>query len=368
MRVGIVCYPSLGGSGIVATELGLALAKQGHAVHIIAYDIPFRLQEGHENIKFHQVEINRYDLFHYPDYALPLAVKMAEVAKKEALDVFHVHYAIPHATSAYLAKKLLGKSSPKIVTTLHGTDITLVGKDPGYFDIVKFSIEESDVVTAVSENLKERTIASFGIKRPIHVIPNFVALKKELVGTRPMKCSFAHADEKLIVHASNFRTVKRVEDVVAVFQKVEETIPSKLLFLGGGPEMERAWEEVQKRGLSKKVYFLGISREIDPYLASADLFLLPSSEESFGLAALEAMAYGVPVVATRAGGIPEVVEDGVSGLLFPVGDIEAMAQGAISLLSDEGLWSRFSFEGMRIAEERFSIERVLPLYLGVYGG
>lgn len=366
MKLGIVCYPTLGGSGVVAAELGHALAQAGHQVHIIAYEVPFKLQQETQNIWFHQVEINRYDLFQYPDYALPLAVKMANVAKEFSLDIFHVHYAIPHATSAFLARQLLGESSPAIVTTLHGTDITLVGIEPSYFDIVKFSIEKSDRVTAVSKWLAEDTYSSFKIKKNIDVIPNFFIPKKELMGMMPVRSDFVIEGEKLLVHASNFRPVKRTADVVEIFEKVRQKIPCKLLFLGSGPDLQEVFDLVQKKGLASEIFFLGVNREIDCFVASADLFLLPSEQESFGLSALEAMAYGVPVIGTNIGGLPELVEDGKSGFLSGAGDIEKMASDAVRLLADEALYRKFSLYARQAAHERFCVDRVLPQYLRLY--
>jgi N-acetyl-alpha-D-glucosaminyl L-malate synthase BshA len=366
LRIGIVCYPTVGGSGVVATELGHALAERGHQVHFISYELPFRLQSGAANITFHQVEINRYDLFQYPDYALPLAVKMAQVAKEQKLDVFHVHYAIPHATSAYLAGELLGKGRPKVVTTLHGTDITIVGADPAYFDIVKFSIEKSDVVTCVSQDLKEKTLASFHIQKELLVIPNFFVPNKELIGKEPMRLGFVQEGEKLILHASNFRPVKRISDVIEIFARIQKKIPSKLLLVGAGPELEIAWDKVNQLNLQNKVYFIGPTQEVDCYVASSDLFLLPSKEESFGLAALEAMAYGVPVIAANVAGIPEVVVDGQTGFLSEVGDVEKMARDAIKLLSDEALYLQMSQNCMRRSRENFTVSKVLPMYLKAY--
>lgn len=366
MNIGIVCYPTLGGSGIVATELGHALAAQGHCVHFISYETPFRLVVDRKNIFFHQVEINRYDLFKYPDYALPLAVKIASVSKEYSLDILHVHYAIPHATSAYLAKQILGKDRPAVITTLHGTDITLVGKDPAYFEIVKYSMEHSDAVTCVSEDLKRETSEYFNLQKPIHVIYNFFIPKKELIGQKPLRCQFAAPGEKLLIHSSNFREVKSPLDVVRIFAKVLEKVPAKLLLLGAGEMLDDVKRLVAELNLCGKVYFLGESREVDPYMASADLLLLPSSHESFGLAALEAMAYGVPVVASRIGGLPEVVEEGVTGVLYPVGAVDDMARGAVELLSDPAYYDEVSLAAKKRAKELFSASKVIPGYLNVY--
>lgn len=346
----------------MATELGHELALRGHEVHFITYEMPFRLNIDSKNIYFHRVETNQYELFKYPDYALTLAVKIASVAKEFSLDVLHVHYAIPHATSAYLAKQLLGASAPVVITTLHGTDITLVGRDPGYFEIVKYSMEQSDGVTAVSQDLKRQTERNFHPKKAIEVIYNFFVPKKVTL----LRERFVSGKEKLLIHSSNFRAVKRPEDVLHIFMHVRKTVPCKLLFLGAGAGIETVKQMVYDRKLSEEVIFLGKNIEVDPYIASADLLLLPSSQESFGVVALEAMAYGVPVIASRVGGIPEVVIDGQTGYLSEVGAVEDMAQNALSLLHDEKMYQAFSQAGKRRAKEHFSIERILAQYLGFY--
>lgn len=366
MKIGIVCYPSLGGSGVVATELGHVLASKGHQVHFITYEVPFRLRIDEKNIFFHQVEINRYDLFKYPDYALPLAVKIASVSKKYDLDVLHVHYAIPHATSAYLAKQILGDKSPRVITTLHGTDITLVGRDPAYFEIVKYSIEHSDVVTCVSESLRRDTVEWFEIQKPIEVIHNFFIPRRGCIGKQPLREKFVTGDEKLVIHASNFRSVKRPEDVVRIFQRIRSKIPSKLLLMGTGAGIEIIRHLVKTEGLEDDVFFKGKEQNIDQYVASSDLMLLPSSQESFGLAALEAMSYGVPVIATQVGGLPELIEHGVSGFLAPVGHVETMGDIAIDLLSNSGLYEKISTACQKRARERFCISEIYPKYLAVY--
>jgi L-malate glycosyltransferase len=365
MKIGIVCYPTLGGSGILATELGHELASKGHTVHFITYDIPFRLRLE-KNIHFHEVEIHQYDLFKYPDYALTLAVKIANVSQRFDLDILHVHYAIPHATSAYLAKQILGTKKPVVITTLHGTDITLVGRDPAYFQVVKFSIEKSCGVTAVSKSLCNQTHQYFGIDKNIEVIYNFVIPRKELIGKKPRRHKFVQEDEKLLLHSSNYRKVKRVEDVVRIFLEVRKKVSCKLLFLGSGPGLDEIRRMVADLDLENFVYFLGKSREIDPYVASADLFLLPSAQESFGLAALEAMAYGVPVIASHVGGLPEVIDHAVTGFLAPVGDTGQMADYALSLLTDEQLYARFSRNGISCAQEKFSVDKILPQYEALY--
>lgn len=366
MKIGIVCYPTLGGSGVVATELGHALASLGHQVHFIAYELPFRLHVDEDNIHFHQVEINRYDLFKYPDYALPLAVKMASVTEEFDLDVLHVHYAIPHATSAFLAKELLGKKKIAVITTLHGTDITLVGRDPAYFQIVKYSIEKSDKVTAVSENLKCQTIRHFRLEKPIEVIPNFFTPQEEILSNKPPQKNCFDGDEKVLIHSSNFRSVKRPEDVVRIFLKVRKSLKCKLLFLGTGAGIEEVREQVLENNVEKEVIFLGESRKIDKFIASSDLLLQPSSQESFGLTALEAMAYGVPVISTKVGGIPEVVIDGVTGFLSCTGDIEKMSRDAVLLLSDPELYQKMSGACKKRAAENFSVAKILPRYVAIY--
>lgn len=366
VKIGIVCYPSLGGSGIVATELGHELAARGHEVHFITYEIPFRLRLEDRNIYFHEVEINQYNLFKYPDYALTLAVKIANVAQGYDLDILHVHYAIPHATSAYLAKQILGSKKPVVITTLHGTDITLVGRDPAYFQIVKFSIEHSCGVTAVSNKLKDQTREYFGIKKPIEVIYNFFIPQPGLVGTKPMRNLFVQPEEKLLLHSSNYRHVKRAEDVVRIFAEVRKKIKSKLLFLGTGPDLEDVRRLVGQLDLHKEVFFLGKSRNVDPYVASADLFLLPSEQESFGLAALEAMAYGVPVIATDAGGLPELIEQGKTGFMAKVADVAMMAEYSIAVLSDSDLYTKMSESCIKVAQEKYSVEKILPLYEKFY--
>jgi N-acetyl-alpha-D-glucosaminyl L-malate synthase BshA len=364
MKIGIVCYPTMGGSGIVATELGHELALRGNEIHFITYDIPFRLRLEENNIFFHEVAINQYDLFKYPDYALTLAVKIAEVVAKCHLDLLHVHYAIPHATSAFLANHLLKKHVP-VVTTLHGTDITLVGRDPAYFQIVKFSIERSNGITAVSQSLKDQTCHYFDICNPVEVIHNFFVPKQEFFG-KPLRHLFVKGDEKLIIHSSNYRNVKRPVDVVRIFTQVRKQLPCKLLFLGSGEELEAVRSYVNDNDLSSHVYFIGRSRDIDPYLSSADLFLLPSSQESFGLAALEALAYGVPVIASRIGGLPEVIDHGKTGYLADVGDIKKMAEYALHLLTNDTLYASFSSEAKQQAAIKFSPKKIVPAYEAYY--
>lgn len=366
MKIGIVCYPSQGGSGVVATELGHALANRGHEIHFITYDKPFRLKMDNENIYFHKVNIASYDLLKYPDYGLNLAVKMIEIATKFDLDIIHVHYAIPHATSAYLAKQILNHDKPKIITTLHGTDITLVGKDPSYFPIVKYSIEKSCGITAVSQSLKEQTQKYFSISNPIKVIHNFFSADKQLRKVKPLRDMFVKGEEKIILHSSNFRAIKRPLDVLEIFLKINKKIPSKLVLLGRGPELKSLEAKVDQLNIQNEVYFVGESIYVDPYVASADLFLLPSEQESFGLSALEAMAYGVPVIATNVGGIPEVVHNGNTGYLSNVGDISKMAEDSIRLLKDGKLYSKISECAQEIAEKNFSLNKILNQYENFY--
>lgn len=366
MKIGIICYPSVGGSGVIATILGQRLAERGHEVHFITYEIPFLLRTDEDNIFFHEVEINQYELFKYPDYALALAVKMAEVSKCYHLDILHVHYAIPHATSAYLAKQMLGTDLPHIITTLHGTDITLVGKDPNYFDIVKFSIEKSCGVTAVSNGLACQTHKSFNTKKDIEVIYNFFSPRKELIGTKPLARLFAPNQEKLLIHSSNYRQVKHPNDVIAIFQKIRSQIPAKLLLLGSGPGLEIIREIVNEHNLQQDVFFLGQTRVVDRYLCSSDLFLMPSEQESFGLAALEAMAYGIPVVASDVGGLPELVLEGKTGYLCPVGDVDQMAARALDLLTNPSLYATMSSGSIKIAEEKFGTEKIITQYEAYY--
>lgn len=365
MKIGIVCYPTLGGSGILATELGHELAQRGHEVHFITYDIPFRLRLDEKNIFFHEVEISHYDLFKYPDYALSLAVRIAGVVKEYDLDILHVHYAFPHATSAFLAKQLLERHRVKTITTLHGTDITLVGREPAYFQIIKFSIEQSEGITAVSEALKKQTCCHFGIRNRVEVIYNFFDPREDLIGKKPIRSRFVSESQKLLVHSSNYRPVKRSADVIHIFRRVKEALDCKLLLLGAGNGMEEIHALIAEHKMEKDVIFAGKSRNIDPYVASGDLFLLPSALESFGLAALEAMAYGLPVVASNAGGIPELVEHGKTGFLSPVGDVEKMAGHAIDLLTDERKYRAFSMASIVRAGE-FTSKKIVPQYESYY--
>jgi L-malate glycosyltransferase len=366
MKIGIVCYPSVGGSGILATELGHELAVRGHEVHFIAYDVPFKLDLDRPNLFFHEVEISHYDLFKYPDYALALSVKMAEVAKEYRLDILHVHYAFPHATSAFLAKQLIDDQEIKVITTLHGTDITLVGREPAYFQIIKFSIEQSDGITAVSHSLRKQICCHFGINRDVEVIYNFFCPQQDLIGKKPFRHLFVNDKQKLLVHSSNYRFVKRPADVFHIFSYVRKQIDCKLLLLGSGSGMDEIRSLAAEQKLSDAVICLGKNRNTDPYVASSDLFLLPSSLESFGLAALEAMAYGLPVVASDIGGIPELVVHGKTGFLAPVGDIEKMGEYAIDLLTNEEKYRAFSVAASERAAAEFSAEKIVPLYEEYY--
>jgi N-acetyl-alpha-D-glucosaminyl L-malate synthase BshA len=369
MKIGITCYPTYGGSGAVATELGLDLARRGHEVHFITYDSPFRLRGYAERVYFHQVEtrMGRYPLFdHYP-YTLALASKQHEVVLRERLELLHVHYAIPHATTAYLAREMLNGEWPlRVITTLHGTDITLVGQESSFYGITKFSIEQSDAVSAVSTYLRDETYRAFGCGScAIHVIPNFVNLQEYRPGEPGCRDRLAPPGHKLITHVSNFREVKRVKDVVRVFARIQRAMPATLIMIGDGPERMDAENEARELGVDSDVRFLGRLDSVASLLQGSDLFVLPSQTESFGLAALEAMACGSPVVASRAGGLPEVIDDGVNGILEPVGSVEAMGRRAVELLRDPE-----RHEAMRQAAlakaEQFSADRIVPMYESLY--
>jgi N-acetyl-alpha-D-glucosaminyl L-malate synthase BshA len=368
MKIGITCYPTYGGSGAVATELGLALAKRGHEVHFITYAYPFRLRGWTERVFFHEVDTTtgHYPLFeHYP-YTLALASKQHEVALREQLDVLHVHYAIPHATTAYLAREMLRPTRRlPVITTLHGTDITLVGQELGFFEITRFSIEQSDLVTAVSTYLRDETERAFNVKRDIAVIPNFVNLEEYQPGEPGCRDGLAPSGHVVLTHASNFREVKRVRDVVRIFARVRRALPATLLMIGDGPDRADAEQEARELQVDKDVRFLGRLDSVVDLLQATDLFLLPSQTESFGLAALEAMACGAPVVATRVGGIPEVVEDGRTGILELPGSVEAMARRAIELLRDPERHRTMAQAALAKAKD-FSAERVVPMYEALY--
>ena len=368
MKIGIVCYPTFGGSGVVATELGVGLAKNGHEVHFITYRRPARLSNFHENVFYHEVNGEDYPLFEYPPYDTALASKMVEVVKYENLDLLHVHYAIPHAAVAYMAKKILlrdGRYVP-VITTLHGTDITLVGTSPAFKPVVEFSISKSDGVTAVSQFLKDETYRHFNIDTEIEVIYNFVDFERfRKINKDHFKKAIAPNGERILAHTSNFRKVKRVEDVIRVFQKVVEKVPAKLLLIGDGPERRRAEDLCREIGLCEEIRFLGKQDAVEELLAISDLFFIPSESESFGLAALEAMACEVPVISTNAGGLPEVNIHGETGFLSEVGDIDAMADFAVTILGDDDVLQRFRKKALAQAE-RFDIRHVLPLYEAYY--
>ncbi|MCW8803762.1 MAG: N-acetyl-alpha-D-glucosaminyl L-malate synthase BshA [Ignavibacteriaceae bacterium] len=368
MKIGITCYPTYGGSGVIATELGKELALRGHEVHFISYALPFRLSHYIENIVFHEVEISNYPLFEFPLYSLSLASKMVEVAEFEKLDLLHVHYAIPHATSAYLAKEMLSKNRDlKIFTTLHGTDITLVGLEPSFLPLVKFSIEKSDGVTAVSRFLKEKTITNYSCETDIHVIPNFVDtdfFKPESNGE--FRKALAPNGEKIIVHTSNFRPVKRVPDTIRIFEKVQKEIPSKLILVGDGPDRSECERLSRQLDLCDTVKFLGKQEGLVEILSSSDLFLIPSQSESFGLAALEAMACGLPVVSSSVGGLPELVKHNETGFIAEIGDIDRMAKYALELLSNEKKYKLFSENSRQRAVNKFDKSIVVPLYEEYY--
>tara|TARA_B100001057_G_scaffold425444_2_gene448894 strand:+ start:7950 stop:9080 length:1131 start_codon:yes stop_codon:yes gene_type:complete len=368
MKIAIVCYPTYGGSGVVATELGHALSVIGHEIHFITYRQPVRLDTLNENIFFHEVFVPDYDLFHYQPYELALSSRIVDVVKSYNIDLLHVHYAIPHAYAAYTAKMMLKDEGFKlpIVTTLHGTDITLVGSHPFYKTAVTFSINNSDFVTSVSNSLKSDTESLFKINKPIQVIPNFIDVEKNAHLEKPChRDSIANEKEKVLIHISNFRPLKRVVDVVKIFERVQKKLPSKLLMVGEGPERIKVQRYVKKNGLRKKVLFFGKSNEINELLCYSDIFLLPSEKESFGLVALEAMIHKVPVISTNAGGLSEVNIDGVSGFLSEIGDLKSMAKNTIKILSDKNMHKNFQ-EGAFKQAKKFDISKVIPLYESVY--
>jgi L-malate glycosyltransferase len=369
MRIGITCYPTYGGSGAVATELGLDLARRGHQVHFITYDSPFRLRGYSERVFFHQVEtrMGRYPLFDHFPYTLALASKQHEVVLRERLDLLHVHYAIPHATTAYLARQMLdGERSLRFITTLHGTDITLVGQESSFYAITKFSIEQSDGVTAVSSYLRDETYRAFGcVSCDVRVIPNFVNLQEYRPSEPGCRAQIAPAGHKVITHVSNFREVKRVKDVVRVFARIRRALPATLVMIGDGPERVDAESEARELGVSEDVRFLGRLDSVASVLQASDLFILPSQTESFGLAALEAMACGAPVVASRAGGLTEVIDDGENGILEPVGSVEAMGRRAVELLRDPERHAAMRAAAIAKAQD-FSADRIVPMYEAFY--
>lgn len=369
MKIAIVCYPTFGGSGVVATELGLELARRGHEIHFITYSQPVRLALLNANVFYHEVNVPEYPLFHFQPYELALSSKLVDMVKLYKIELLHVHYAIPHAYAGYMAKQMLkdeGINLP-MITTLHGTDITLVGNHPFYKTAVTFSINKSDYVTSVSQSLKADTIKLFAIKKEIQVIPNFIELDKNEV--QPLstcrRSVMAGINERIITHISNFRRVKRIPDVIEVFYKIQLQIPSKLMMVGDGPEKEKAEYQCQQLGIQDKVIFFGNSNEIDKILSNTDLFLLPSETESFGLAALEAMAWNVPVISSNSGGLPEVNIEGVSGYLSDVGNTDEMAKNAIKILKDDAVLKKFKENSLAVAQQ-FNIKNILPQYEELY--
>ena len=372
MKIGITCYPTYGGSGVVGTELGIELADRGHEVHFIAYQQPIRLNTQHPRIFFHEVTVSQYPLFEYPPYDLALATRMAEVAEIYDLDILHVHYAIPHSVSALLARQMLAAMDKRrklpFVTTLHGTDITIVGADRSYLPVTRYSIEQSDGVTAISNYLKQRTVQEFEIRNPIEVIYNFVNCDtyRRDPKAAEKRSKFAGPDERILVHVSNFRPVKRICDVIEIFDKVQKKLPARLLLMGDGPERSRAEWLVSQKGLRKQVEFLGKVDRVNEMLSFADLMLMPSELESFGLAALEAMACEVPCIATAVGGVPEVIEHGRTGYLSQVGDVETMSRCAIEILSDEKRLRDMGMLARWEAQAKFCSTRIIPEYETFY--
>ena len=369
MKIAIVCYPTFGGSGVVATELGLELARRGHEIHFITYSQPVRLALLNANVHYHEVNVPEYALFHYQPYELALSSKLVDMVKLHKIELLHVHYAIPHAYAGYMAKQMLKEEGIHIpmVTTLHGTDITLVGNHPFYKPAVTFSINKSDIVTSVSKSLKEDTLKLFNIKKDIEVIPNLIELNKNIDDTKTQcyRSAIAKDNERIITHISNFRMVKRIPDVIKIFHKIQLQIPAKLMMVGDGPEKEKAERLCEELGISDKVIFFGNSNEVDRILSYSDLFLLPSETESFGLAALEAMALGVPVISSNSGGLPEVNFDGFSGYLSDVGNIDEMAENALKMIKDEIVLAQFKNNALETAI-KFDIQNILPLYEELY--
>jgi N-acetyl-alpha-D-glucosaminyl L-malate synthase BshA len=369
MRIGIVCYPTFGGSGVLATELGKALADKGHFVHFVTYREPVRLGGFNANIFYHEVRVPTYPLFDYPPYESALASTLVDVTLNNNLDLLHVHYAIPHASAAYMAQKILEKDQGRtipFITTLHGTDITLVGRDKTYGPVVAFSINESDAITAVSENLREETLKTFSINKPIQVIHNFVDVKRfQRKPIDAFRQVIAPNNEKVILHASNFRKIKRVEDVIRIFAEIRRALPAKLLMVGDGPERHMAETMCRETGYCDDIRFVGKQEQMEDILAISDLFVLPSEYESFGLSALEAMAAGVPVISTDAGGLPEINIQGVTGFMGKVGDVETMSGYAIRLLQDEALLQQLRGQAKTQAK-KFDIQNIVPQYEALY--
>ncbi len=368
MKVAIVCYPTFGGSGVVASELAMEVASRGHCVHVLSYQLPVRLDPLKRNVFFHQVETSNYPVFHYPPYMLALATKLVEVVRAHGARIVHLHYAIPHTASAILARLMCEECGIRIITTLHGTDITLVGAEPSYFEITRFAIEASDGVTAVSEYLADATYRRFRVKNEIRVIPNFVDVERYRPERRDpaLRTRYAEPEEKLLVHVSNFREVKRVVDVVRVFARVARRLPARLLMVGTGPDRVQAEEELARLGLAERASFVGPVGEVPELIAIGDLFILPSLSESFGLAALESLASGVPVIATRTGGLPELIEDGVSGVLAEVAAVDEMGERAIELLSDPVRHRAMALAGRERAMARFPRGETVGRYIAYY--
>ena len=370
MNVGIVCYASVGGSGVVASELARCLAKRGHRLHVISSDTPFRLRDSDSDVRFHRVETPGYPLFREPQYLLALANRLVQVARAHRLDIIHAHYAIPHAAAAYLARQILavsGGSVPRTITTLHGTDVTILGSDPSYRETVAFCIDQSDAVTTVSASLRDDTRRDMAVKSEIVVIPNFLDCDVHRRAPDPaLRARFCAPEERLVTHMSNLRPVKQLDAVVRVFAGIRERVPARLLIIGEGPELSRTEQLIEQLGVTAHVELVGEAQDVVALLSVSDLFLLPSLQESFGLSALEAMACGVPVVASNVGGLPEVVADGVTGFLHRPDDIEHMVQSAIGILSDAALHARMAAEGVQLAVERFSASRIVPQYEALY--
>ncbi|HMI07384.1 MAG TPA: N-acetyl-alpha-D-glucosaminyl L-malate synthase BshA [Flavobacterium sp.] len=369
MKIAIVCYPTFGGSGVVATELGLELGRKGHEIHFITYSQPVRLALLNPNVHYHEVNVPEYPLFHYQPYELALSSKLVDMVKLYKIELLHVHYAIPHAYAGYMAKQMLKDEGIDIpmVTTLHGTDITLVGNHPFYKPAVTFSINKSDIVTSVSQSLKDDTLKLFNITNEIVVIPNFIELHKDVDDSKIpcYRSLIAKDNERVVTHISNFRKVKRIPDIIKIFHKIQQEMPAKLMMVGDGPEKDRAERMCRELGISEKVIFFGNSTEIDKILSYSDLFLLPSETESFGLAALEAMASGVPVISSNSGGLPEVNFEGISGYLSDVGNVDEMADNAIKILSDDVTLNQFKVNALETAKQ-FDIKNILPMYEEIY--
>jgi N-acetyl-alpha-D-glucosaminyl L-malate synthase BshA len=367
MKIGIVCYPVKGGSGVVASELGLALSASGIEVHFFSYALPFRLTGFDANFIFHEVEVTSYPLFKYPPYTLSLAARLAEESKRVGLDIIHVHYAIPHAISGFLAKQILGPEAPKLITTLHGTDITLVGQHPSFYAVTRFSMEASDALTTVSKYISDRTRESFGITKHIEIIPNFVDVTRFKPDQKGCdRSEFASPNEKIIMHMSNYRAVKNADDVIRIFEIVNKRQPSRLILVGDGPEAPNVLALADSMGLKDRVTFLGGQDMVESVLCKADLFLLPSASEAFGLAALEAMACGVPVVGSIVGGLPELVTNGEVGYLEPIGDVGAMARRSLEILSDKEMHRKMSKRAREIAVDKFTTDKVVGQYKDFY--